>query len=330
MRLLPAWLSIWLVAALLAACAPVIAPPGPPVVAPALQDDAIVAADGYRLPLRRWLPEGEPRVVVLGLHGFGDYSRAFEKAALLWREQGVATYAYDQRGFGATATARRWAGVEAMIDDLAAAQTLVRRRHPTAKFVLMGESMGSALVMAALAGGHVPDPDATVLLGPAARGRETLGAVGRNGLWFIAHAIPWWPVSTVGMNYSPSDNIEMLRELSRDPLVIKSPRVDLVWGLVDAMDAALEAAPKLKGPMLVAYGARERVVPPAIMRNLVKRFPADPAIRFAVYDEGYHLLLRDLQAGRVQEDVLAWMLDAAVPLPSGADRRAVEFFAEEE
>jgi acylglycerol lipase len=319
-----------LLTALLAACGPHLEPPGPPIAAPTLQDDALVAADGYRLPLRRWLPDGEIKVVVLGLHGFGDYSKAFEKAALIWREQGVATYAYDQRGFGATATARRWAGVDAMIDDLAMAQALVRQRHPNVKFVLMGESMGSALLMAALTQGRVPAPDATVLLGPAARGRETLGAVGRYGLSAIAFAIPWWPVSTVGMNYSPSDNIEMLRELSRDPLVIKSPRVDLVWGLVNAMDGALEAAPKLKGPMLIAYGARERVVPPAIMRTLARRIPKDPGIKFAVYDEGYHLLLRDLQAGRVQEDVLSWMLDPAAPLPSGADQRAARFLAEED
>ncbi len=323
-------LAAALLLALLVACAPVMQPAGPATVTPSLQDDALIAADGYRLPLRRWIPDGEVKIVVLGLHGFGDYSKAFEKAALIWREKGVATYAYDQRGFGATATARRWAGVEAMIDDLAMAQSLIRRRHAGARFVLMGESMGSALIMAALAQGRVPYPDATVLLGPAARGRETLGIMGRNGLWLIAHSIPWWPVSTVGMNYSPSDNIEMLRELSRDPLVIKSPRVDLVWGLVDAMDAALEAAPKLKGPMLVAYGARDRVVPPDVMRNMARDFPADAGIKLAVYDEGYHLLLRDLQAGRVQEDVLAWMLDPQAPLPSGADKRATAFFAEKE
>lgn len=319
-----------LLLALLVACAPVMQPAGPATAMPSLQDDALVAADGYRLPLRRWIPDGETKIVVLGLHGFGDYSKAFEKAAVIWREKGVATYAYDQRGFGATATARRWAGVEAMIDDLAMAQSLIRRSHADAKFVLMGESMGAALVMAALAQGRVPYPDATVLLGSAARGRETLGALGRNGLWLIAHSIPWWPVSTVGMNYSPSDNIEMLRELSRDPLVIKSPRVDLVWGLVDAMDAALAAAPKLRGPMLVAYGARDRVVPPDVMRNMAKDFPANAGIKLAVYDEGYHLLLRDLQAGRVREDVLAWMLDPQAPLPSGADKRAAEFFAEKD
>jgi alpha-beta hydrolase superfamily lysophospholipase len=34
------------------------------------------------------------------LHGFNDYSNAFEvpAQALAWR--GIATYAYDQRGFG--------------------------------------------------------------------------------------------------------------------------------------------------------------------------------------------------------------------------------------
>ncbi len=311
----------------LAACEPVIVAPGPAVTRPALQDDALIAADAYRLPLRKWLPAGEPKAVVLALHGFGDYSNAFNDAAKFWAANGVATYAYDQRGFGATSTARRWAGVEAMIGDLAMAQGLIRQRHPGARFVLMGESMGAALIMAGLADGLVPQPDATVLLGPAARGRATLGAVGRNGLWLVAHAIPWWPVSTVGMNYSPSDNIAMLRRLSNDPLVIKSPRVDLVWGLVNAMDAALAAAPELDGPLLLAYGARDRVVPPDIMREMVAGLRRERDIRVAVYEEGYHLLLRDLQAPVVHRDVLAWMLDPKPGLLSGADAGARGFFA---
>lgn len=327
MRLPLSALLAMMLAAALAACAPVMAPPGPDLVRPQLQDDALVAADDYRLPLRRWLPTGEPRIVVLALHGFGDYANAFDQAAQFWAANGVATYAYDQRGFGATATAGRWAGVGPMIDDLAMAETLIRARHRGTRFVLMGESMGAALIMAGLANGKVAPPDATVLLGPAARGRATLGAVGRNGLWLVAHSIPWWPVSTVGMNYSPSDNIAMLRRLANDPLVIKSPRVDMVWGLVNAMDGALEAAPKLDGPLLLAYGARDRVVPPHVMAELVEGLRAEAGIRVAVYKEGYHLLLRDLQAPVVHRDVLAWMLDPEPPLLSGADTGTAPFFA---
>src|SRR5712671_3973249 len=68
---------------------------------PQLAGDRLVAADGATLPLRRWLPEGRPRAVVLALHGFNDYSNAFAGAGAGWAKNGIATYAYDQRGFGA-------------------------------------------------------------------------------------------------------------------------------------------------------------------------------------------------------------------------------------
>src|SRR5262249_47536372 len=45
---------------------------------------------------------GEVRAVILALHGFNDYSHAFAMPGPLWAEQGIATYAYDQRGFGGT------------------------------------------------------------------------------------------------------------------------------------------------------------------------------------------------------------------------------------
>ena len=47
-----------------------------------------------------------------------------------------------------------------------------------------------------------------------------------------------------GLHILPSDNIPMLREFSRDPLVIKETRVDTIKGLVLLMSEALEAAPR--------------------------------------------------------------------------------------
>ncbi len=44
--------------------------------------------------------------------------------------------------------------------------------------------------------------------------------------------------------------------------------------------------------------------------------------RLAVYEDGWHMLLRDLGAEVVLDDVSAWIADPGAPLPSGADRRA--------
>src|SRR5690349_23549709 len=78
-RLARTWALLFLLLA--AACTPVVIPAGPVVTAPAVTGDALVMPDGARLPLRRWLPEGKPRAILLGLHGFNDAARNFMEDA---------------------------------------------------------------------------------------------------------------------------------------------------------------------------------------------------------------------------------------------------------
>src|SRR5690606_20698043 len=98
---------------LLAACAPTVQQPltPPPAFAgPAIEADAFLVQDGARLPMLRWLPQGEPWAVVVALHGMNDHKASFHLAGPHWAERGIATYAYDQRGFGGAPGRGVWAG----------------------------------------------------------------------------------------------------------------------------------------------------------------------------------------------------------------------------
>ena len=90
----------------LAACAtPAIQPPRTPppgFTGPSLAADAVIVDDGARLPLARWTPEGEPWAVIVALHGMNDSRASFRLAGPWWAEQGIETWAIDQRGFGQT------------------------------------------------------------------------------------------------------------------------------------------------------------------------------------------------------------------------------------
>ena len=44
--------------------------------------------------------------------------------------------------------------------------------------------------------------------------------------------------------------------------------------------------------------------------------------RVAFYSKGWHMLLRDLQAPTVWDDVVVWLKDHQAPLPSEADKYA--------
>jgi alpha-beta hydrolase superfamily lysophospholipase len=301
-------------------CGPTVAAMGPPVAPPMLADDHILTADEARLPLRIWKPEGAPTAALVALHGFNDYSKSFEEPGRFWAARGIVTYAYDQRGFGEAPGHGLWAGTETLVEDLRTVARLVGERHSGIPVYLVGESMGGAIILTALGSDDPPVVDGAVLAAPAVRGWRSLPWYQRGALTFAAYVMPWATVTGRGFKVRPSDNIEMLRALGRDPLVIKETRLDSIHGLVTVMDDALEAAPRLPIPTLVLYGKTEDLVPRNGREILLEALPADGDWRLAEYAGGYHMLLRDLGAEVVLGDIAAWSADPDMPLPSGQER----------
>ena len=308
---------------LLLACAPKLQPLGPVVGPPAFASDHLVMDDGVALPLRHWPAEGKPRAVVLAVHGFNDYSHAFEGPAKDWARDGIETYAFDQRGFGNTPYHGLWAGDPRMVADVKAATRLVRQQAPELPLYLLGESMGGAVVMSAAVDKDPPPADGWILVAPAVWSRQNMGPVASGALWFFAHTIPWYTLDGRGLRVEPSDNRDMLEKLFRDPLIIKATRIDTVYGLVGLMDRAWVATPHMPARTLVLYGAKEQVIDDDAAAAMLRDLPRGPlGPRIAIYSQGYHMLLRDLNAGVVRQDIAAWILDPADPLPSGAEARA--------
>jgi pimeloyl-ACP methyl ester carboxylesterase len=119
-----------------------------------------------------------------------------------------------------------------------------------------------------------------------------------------------------GLGVVASDNREMILGLQRDPLVIKRTRIDAMWGLVNLMDSALKGSAKLTPPALVLFGAKDQLVAPGLASEMVARLPRD--IPVAVYENGWHMMLRDLGAETVLRDIAVWVSDRDAELPSGA------------
>ena len=309
---------------LLLACAPVQVPAGPTTAAPVLAGDVLVTADGASLPLRSWLPRsGPPDAVVIALHGFNDHSAFFDGLGQYLADRGIDSYAYDQRGFGAASNRGYWPGTEALTGDVRAAVAAVQARHPATPVYLFGESMGGAVIMALMAEPQPPEVAGLILAAPAVWGRASMPWYQTSLLWMAVHTIPGRELTGRGLGIQASDNIEMLKALGRDPLVIKATRVDAVWGLVNLMDRAMASAPALDGRLLLLYGEHDQLIPPGAIAEVLTRLPEETARlrRFALYPDGWHMLTRDLQARIVWRDIDAFISSPNETLPSGADGR---------
>ncbi|MGO1119691.1 lysophospholipase [Rhodovibrionaceae bacterium A322] len=296
------------------------------------QFGSFTANDGLVLPLRSWQPTeaaSGPRGVIIAVHGFTDYANAFSDMAPLWAQAGYAVYAYDQRGFGEAPNPGLWAGQERMIQDLRDLAQVVRQDHPGLPLYLLGESMGGAVVLVEQSSSDALEVAGLVLSAPAVWARATQPWYQRAGLWLAVRLTPGLAPTSSGIKIRISDNDDMLRALSRDPLMQKSSRIDRLAGLTDLMDAALDSAGQQKTPLLMLYGQKDEVIPATPSQLFWAGLPNKDHQRLALYPEGWHLLLRDLQAERVSRDILAWLDDPTAPLPSGQEAQAIQTAAED-
>jgi len=257
--------------------------------------------------------------VIIGVHGMDDDYNAFRLAGPYWAKDGIATIAYDQRGFGRSPRHGVWPGDRLMVEDLRTLTALVRARHPHAIIAVAGESLGASVAVEAFASRDPPAADRVILLSPAVWGWSTQPALYKTALWLGAHVAPGWvidPPRWVTKDRWASDNIDELRRMGRDPYEIWGTRVDAIYGLVDSMQRASDAVGRVRVPVAYLMGAHDQIIPPRPMRLAARGLKRSD--RSALYPKGWHLLLVDNQRSVVFDDVESFLRDPAAPLPSGA------------
>jgi len=302
--------------------------PSPPIGAqPSLQRNHAVMDDGYLLPLSIW-PAAQPqrcRAVLLALHGLNDYRHAFAGLGPYLAGRGVTVVAYDQRGFGASKGAGYWHGWRRMARDLRNMITLLHRAYPRCPLYVLGESMGGGLVLAAQRDAPL-EVAGKILVAPAIWSRDSMPWYQRASLWLAVHTLPDKRLTGEGLDIRPSDNIEMLRALGRDPLVIKATRVDVLYGVTNLMDVAASVSTTRFDDTLLLYGAHDEIIPRQPTCRLLERLHVVPeGFTLKLYPKGYHMLTRDLNGPQVLKDIGDWLIAPATEM---SDATAIQAFCE--
>jgi alpha-beta hydrolase superfamily lysophospholipase len=280
---------------LLAACA---VPNGPPANVPATETT--------------WAPPDQPRAVIVAVHGLNYFKGACAEFGDYATKHGLVVEAYDQPGFGAPPDRGHWPGTPALVAALDDAVRAAHVRYPNVPVYVLGESMGAAVTMMAMTQPKAPAVAGLILAAPAVWNGQDLPTAYRTVLRVLANLLPALRVNARHTKRVASDTIEMLRGLGADPLVLKGTRVDAIAGLVGLMDTAALSVDRLDGPLLVLGGARDEIVPPGAHQAMLQRLSARPCTEI-VYQDGYHMLLRDLQRAVVWNDILAWIDQRTIP-----------------
>ncbi len=105
--------------------------------------------DNKKLNLNIYTPDIlKAKVIILGVHGFGEFGERYKKVAEYFTQQGGAFYIHDQRGHGLTPGQR---GVinsyDSFLDDIDLILETIKLDYPSEPIVIYGHSMGGNIAL---------------------------------------------------------------------------------------------------------------------------------------------------------------------------------------
>lgn len=279
-----------------------------------------------------WKPAGEPRAVVLLLHGTMAHSGFYAPWAGHLAANRYAVFGIDLRGWGQSqGFGRRGyvADVNEYTDDVALAWREVKRVYPHLPLYLQGESLGGGVAVLADLRGDLP-VDGLILNAPGIKGhlgRHMPGWLADAGLWTIGTAGEAWPnfpVVPLGNKFL-FDRIgkaiifdpAVQQRAWEDPLMTHSALpVSWLTAVKDMSSRAQKKLPELDTPFIVLQGTHDFLVPIRASESLMEK-AASSDKTFKRYDGMSHCTLHDKGKEQVWADIVNW-LDARVPARTAA------------
>jgi alpha-beta hydrolase superfamily lysophospholipase len=298
------------------------------------------SSDGKSVFVRRWLPSGNSKAILLIAHGMAEHSARYEGLAAAMCAAGWAVYAPDHRGHGQTTTAdaaerpgclARGEGFGRLRDDLHEIAQAALAENPGAPLFLFGHSMGSLLAEAylsaygkelsglALSGVLTPPPpllraigSCIAALGTAFKGRNAPARM-LHKMTFEANNRDFEPARSP-LDWLSRDTAEVDKYLA-DPLCGFVCSFGFYRGLLAAFSSLYGVGSSFSGspkalPILIVAGAEDPLGGArGFVSQLADRFKAagHTDIETRLYPGARHEVLYETNRDEVLGDIRQWL-----------------------
>lgn len=253
-----------------------------------------------------WLPEGEPKAVLLIVHGLAEHSGRYENVVNHFVPLGYAIYGIDHLGHGKSDGKRVYVKrFNDYTNTLKAYFDKVRGSQPGKPIFLVGHSMGG-LISAVYLLDHQAELAGAVLSGPAVKipsnvtpatifvGKILSALIPKSGLVAL---------EADGVSRDPA----VVQAYVNDPLVHRGKMTArLAAEMLKAMQTVSNQATRITLPILILQGSADRLVNPAGAQMLYDAVSsADKGIK--IYDGFYHEVFNEPEHDKVLQDVEIWL-----------------------
>ena len=270
-----------------------------------MNESAFKGVGGLNIFTRSWRPAtGQPRAVVVIVHGFNSHSGQYTWVAEQFVDSGFAVYALDLRGRGRSEGERFYVEtIEDYVNDVATFVRIAKSAEPGLPVFVLGHSAGGVVSCV-----YTLEHQSEI-----------------NGLICedFAYQLPVPDLVLLfvkGLSYiTPHTHVYTLNneEFSRDTSVVESMNNDILIkgesqpaqtskAMLDAAQRLSEEFPAIRLPLLIMHGTADKVTKPSGSQHFYEQAGStDKTLK--LYEGHYHDLLNDISKEEVMADITAWI-----------------------
>lgn len=269
-----------------------------------MEESSFQSVDGLSIFTRSWHPTGNPRGVIVLVHGFNSHSGYYAWVAEQLVADGLAVYALDLRGRGKSDGERFYvAKFEDYVNDLAKFIDMVKSQEAGLPIYLLGHSAGGVVScvyalehQGKLAGFicesfafQVPAPDFAL-------------AVFKG----LSHVAPHAHVLRL-KNKDFSRDPTVVAAMDEDPLIARETQpTQTLAEMVRADERLKKGFSTITLPLLILHGTSDKAAKPSGSQFFYDNAGStDKTLK--LYEGGYHDLLNDTNKATVMADVKSWI-----------------------
>lgn len=265
------------------------------------------ARDGLHLRTHQWPAVGERRAHLLLVHGIAEHAGRYSHVASRLASAGIATHAFDLRGFGGSGGLRayvdRWSQYHDDVEDRLAEARSAADGLPV---ILYGHSMGGLIALGyALADPPRPLPDLLVLSAPAID--AVVPAWKRRLADILAATVPRFSIANTFPKGALSSDPAVEAAYRADPVAAHRTTARLGVALFREQDRVKNVLAR-GGPLpvttYVVHGSDDPIVPEWASRSLEGR----ANVTRRVYPGLRHETHNEPSGAAVIDDTIAWIV----------------------
>ena len=270
------------------------------------QEGFFKGARDTRIFYQAWLPNGDPKGILIVVHGLAEHCGRYMNLVNHFVPQGYAVYGMDHIGHGKSNGARVYVHrFEDLTDTLKTFFEMVKKWHPEKPVFLVGHSAGG-LISAAYLLEHQSELTGAILSAPTIKVPQNISSPTIFFGRVFSTLIPKFgliALDPTGVSRDPA----VVEAYVNDPLVYNGKTTArLAAELLKAMQRVFAEGSRITMPILIIQGGKDRMVDPSGARMFYEKINSkDKTIK--VYPELYHELFNEPERDQVLSYVEGWL-----------------------